>query len=52
MQMRANLAYVLESQVVSSEMVVIKAYLFFLTHGIMLLFSGVNMLSFQIQFCC
>lgn len=46
MQINANLAYFLESQAVNCELVVIKVYLFFLTHSIMLLFSGVNMLSF------
>lgn len=51
MQISANLVYFLESQVLNCEMVVIKVYLFFLTHGIRWLFWGVNMLSFQIQLC-
>lgn len=40
MQISANLAYFLEPQAVNCETVVIKVYLFFLTHGIMLLFWG------------
>lgn len=40
MQISANLAYFLESQAVNCETVVTKVYLFFLTHGIKLLFWG------------
>lgn len=40
MQISANLTYFLESQAVNCETVVIKVYLFFLTHGIKLLFWG------------